>query len=161
LNFITPYNLKHHQFDLCVEKEKLKLEKLTSIFQIPCNISSFLHILTVNNHQNQILQFTDDQRNYLQSFKNIYFTNDDSQVIDENFPFNEQNTVIIIIPSQITLISNLESLFKVRKIHLCQSITSLGESCFRKCYKLKEINLENIISIDNYCFAYCKCLEKI
>ncbi|EAY09271.1 surface antigen BspA-like [Trichomonas vaginalis G3] len=50
---------------------------------------------------------------------------------------------------------------KIQSIEFNSKVISIGQSCFSKCFELREINLPDIFAISDYAFYKCINLEKI
>lgn len=81
----------------------------------------------------------------------------------ESLAFNSSNVKTLYLPETVSRLN--ESAFNgninLQSIYCDNKQIKIGDSAFRKCYNLSNLQLKSIISIGNYSFANCTSIESL
>lgn len=122
---------------------------------------SWSMVVAASDFDDGILKYTITSPSNLEvrcdGFTNAH-TNDESVVIPETVNYNNRTYTVTMIGDGDSTYSNGSCSFssKLKSILLPNSIVTINNYCFSKCYSLTEINIPNsVTAIGGVAFAYC------
>lgn len=122
---------------------------------------SWSMVVAASDFDDGILKYTITSPSNLEvrcdGFTNAH-TNDESVVIPETVNYNNRTYTVTMIGDGDSTYSNGSCSFssKLKSILLPNSIVTLNNYCFSKCYSLTEINIPNsVTAIGDVAFQYC------
>lgn len=122
---------------------------------------SWSMVVAASDFDDGILKYTITSPSNLEvrcdGFTNAH-TNDESVVIPETVNYNNRTYTVTMIGDGASTYSNGSCSFssKLKSILLPNSIVTINNYCFSKCYSLTEINIPNsVTAIGDVAFQYC------
>ena len=122
---------------------------------------SWSMVVAASDFDDGILKYTITSPSNLEvrcdGFTNAH-TNDESVVIPETVNYNNRTYTVTMIGDGDSTYSNGSCSFssKLKSILLPNSIVTINNYCFSKCYSLTEINIPNsVTAIGDVAFHYC------
>lgn len=135
-------------------------QKLHSLL-LMVTLLSWSMVVAASDFDDGILKYTITSPSNLEvrcdGFTNAH-TNDESVVIPETVNYNNRTYTVTMIGDGDSTYSNGSCSFssKLKSILLPNSIVTINNYCFSKCYSLTEINIPNsVTAIGDVAFQYC------